>query len=204
MRDAHLDNAKLAAIVLVVAGHAWAPLTPDSHAVKALYLFVFTFHMPAFIFIAGYFTRSWDGQPRRVKKLIARVLVPYLIFETAYTVFLNAVGDRDAPLSLTNPWWMTWFLLALFLWRLTAPVWRVLRYPVAVAAAISLAGEHAADRARARPRPRAAAAAVLRRRAHRAARAPRAACSGRRCGSAAAVVLARRARRPPTPPRRTT
>lgn len=139
MRDAHLDNAKLAAIVLVVAGHAWAPLTPDSHAVKALYLFVFTFHMPAFIFIAGYFTRSWDGQPRRVKKLIARVLVPYLIFETAYTVFLNAVGDHDAPLSLTNPWWMTWFLLALFIWRLTAPVWRVLRYPVAVAAAISLA-----------------------------------------------------------------
>ena len=126
--------------MLVVVGHAWAPLTPDSQAVKALYLFVFAFHMPAFIFIAGYFTRApGTGQPRRVKKLIARVLVPYLIFESAYTLFLNALGDRDMPLSITNPWWMTWFLLALFVWRLTAPVWRVIRYPAAVAVAISLA-----------------------------------------------------------------
>ncbi len=47
----------------MVAAHAWAPLTPGHHAVQAAYLFVFTFHMPAFIFIAGYFTRTGLGAP---------------------------------------------------------------------------------------------------------------------------------------------
>jgi fucose 4-O-acetylase-like acetyltransferase len=137
-RDAYFDNAKVAAITLVVAAHAWAPLTPHHHAVQAAYLFVFTFHMPAFIFIAGYFTRSWDGQPRRVRRLITRVLVPYLIFETAYTVFFDTAGGRDGSLSLLDPWWATWFVLALFIWRLSAPVWRVLRWPVPFAVAVSL------------------------------------------------------------------
>jgi fucose 4-O-acetylase-like acetyltransferase len=137
-RDAYLDNVKLVAIVLVVVAHAWTPYTPDSELAKTLYLFVFTFHMPAFIFVAGYFTRSWDGQPRRVKRLITRVLVPYLVFEAAYTLFFNTAGGRDEALSLLDPWWATWFVLALFLWRLSAPAWRVLRRPVPIAIAISL------------------------------------------------------------------
>ena len=62
-RDPYFDNAKLLAIVLVVVAHAWTPLRPGSHAVGAAYLLVFALHMPAFVVIAGYFTRSfrWEG-----------------------------------------------------------------------------------------------------------------------------------------------
>lgn len=46
-RDAFFDNAKYLAIVLVAVGHAWEPLRDSSRAVSALYVVVYTFHMPA-------------------------------------------------------------------------------------------------------------------------------------------------------------
>lgn len=46
-RDAFFDNAKYLAIVLVAMGHAWEPLRGDSRAAAALYITVYTFHMPA-------------------------------------------------------------------------------------------------------------------------------------------------------------
>lgn len=137
-RDAWFDNAKYAAILLVVAGHSWEPLKEGSHLVKAAYLFVYTFHMPAFILISGYFAKNFDAQPRRVRRLITTIAVPYVIFETAYTWFRNTLDDRNADISLLDPWWLTWFLMAMFLWRLTSPIWRVIRWPVAVSVAFSL------------------------------------------------------------------
>ncbi|NED86233.1 hypothetical protein G3I76_39870, partial [Streptomyces sp. SID11233] len=50
-RDPFFDNAKYLAILLVAMGHAWEPLRGDSRAASALYIFVYTFHMPAFIII---------------------------------------------------------------------------------------------------------------------------------------------------------
>ncbi|WP_237528148.1 acyltransferase family protein, partial [Streptomyces sp. SID337] len=55
-RDSFFDNAKYLAIVLVAMGHAWEPLRGDSRAAAALYITVYTFHMPAFIVISGYFS----------------------------------------------------------------------------------------------------------------------------------------------------
>ncbi|MZD05179.1 hypothetical protein GTW43_08790, partial [Streptomyces sp. SID5785] len=51
-RDAFFDNAKYLAIVFVAMGHAWEPLTDGSRAAEALYMIVYTFHMPAFIVIS--------------------------------------------------------------------------------------------------------------------------------------------------------
>ncbi|MFF7211549.1 acyltransferase family protein [Streptomyces sp. NPDC008238] len=137
-RDPFFDNAKYLAIVLVAMGHAWEPLTGHSRTASALYNLVYAFHMPAFIVISGYFSKSFDARPDRVRRLITGVAVPYLLFETAYSLFRNWADDA-APqsLSLLDPWYLTWFLAALFIWRLTAPVWRVVRQPVAVALLIA-------------------------------------------------------------------
>lgn len=138
-RDPFFDNAKLFAIALVVAGHSWEPLTDGSRAAKALYLLVYAFHMPAFIVISGYFSRSFDSRPDRVQRLISGVAIPYLVFETAYSVFKRYADDDPAhPVSLVDPWYLTWFLAALFVWRLTAPIWRVVRWPLPLAVAVAL------------------------------------------------------------------
>lgn len=139
MRDAFFDNAKYLAIVLVAMGHAWEPLRGDSKAAGALYMMVYAFHMPAFIVISGYFSRSFDASPNRLKRLITGVAVPYVIFEIAYTVF-KWVADDDPgyPISLLDPWYLTWFLIALFVWRLTTPLWKFVRWPLPVSLAIAM------------------------------------------------------------------
>ncbi|MEU2870706.1 acyltransferase family protein [Streptomyces olivoreticuli] len=139
-RDPFFDNAKYLAIVLVALGHAWEPLTHGGRAAMALYLTVYAFHMPAFILISGYFSRGFDMSPAKVKRLITGVAVPYVIFQVAYTYFQHWM-DKDTPpdpLSLLNPWYLNWFLAALFIWRLTTPIWKLIRWPVPVAFAIAI------------------------------------------------------------------
>ncbi|MFE6287216.1 acyltransferase family protein [Streptomyces sp. NPDC057877] len=138
-RDAFFDNAKYLAIVLVAMGHAWEPLRGGSRTVTALYMLVYAFHMPAFIIISGYFSRGFDAAPGRVKRLLTGVAVPYVVFEVAYTLFTRwADGEPDRPISLLDPLYLTWFLAALFIWRLTTPIWKVVRWPLPIALAIAM------------------------------------------------------------------
>ncbi|MGW1889124.1 acyltransferase family protein [Streptomyces sp. NPDC002004] len=138
-RDAFFDNAKYLAIVLVAMGHSWEPLTDGSRTAEALYMIVYTFHMPAFIIISGYFSRSFDMRPDRLKRLVTGVAVPYVIFEVAYALFKRwADHDPNHPISLLDPWYLTWFLAALFIWRLTTPLWKVVRWPLPLALAIAV------------------------------------------------------------------
>ncbi|MFF0724207.1 acyltransferase family protein [Streptomyces sp. NPDC004134] len=136
-RDPYFDNAKFLAVVLVACGHAWEPLVDGSRAVAAAYETVYAFHMPAFVLVSGYFSRGQDGSPRRARGLITGLVVPYLVFETAYTLFGRLAGGNESPLSLLDPWGVTWFLLALFVWRLSVPLWTALRHPLPVALAVA-------------------------------------------------------------------
>ncbi|WP_407553165.1 acyltransferase family protein [Streptomyces sp. Pv4-95] len=138
-RDAFFDNAKYLAIVLVAMGHVWEPLTDGSRSAEALYMTVYAFHMPAFIIISGYFSRSFDMRKDRLQRLVTGVAVPYILFETAYAFFKRwADDDPGHPISLLDPWFLTWFLVALFIWRLTTPLWKVVRWPLPLALAIAV------------------------------------------------------------------
>ncbi|MEU0839248.1 acyltransferase family protein [Streptomyces sp. NPDC005962] len=137
-RDAFFDNAKYLAIVLVAMAHSWEPLTDTSRTAEALYMTVYTFHMPAFIIISGFFSRSFDMRPDRLKRLITGVAVPYVLFEVAYSFFKRwADDDPSHPISLLDPWYLTWFLVALFVWRLTTPIWKLVRWPVPLSLAVA-------------------------------------------------------------------
>ncbi len=85
---------KYLAIVLVAVAHAWEPVMDGSRATRALYMIVYAFHMPAFILISGYFSRTFDMSAPKVKRLLTGVVVPYILFETAYTVFRRYAGAR--------------------------------------------------------------------------------------------------------------
>ncbi|MET7454877.1 acyltransferase family protein [Streptomyces sp. NPDC005574] len=138
-RDAFFDNAKYLAIVLVAVGHSWEPLRSDSRAVTALYMTVYAVHMPAFIILSGYFSRGFDAAPRRVRRLVTGVALPYVVFEVAYTLFTRWTDNApDRPITLLEPLYLTWFLAALFIWRLTTPLWRTLRWPLPTALAVAM------------------------------------------------------------------
>lgn len=138
-RDAFFDNAKYLAIVLVALGHFWEPLLPHSRIASALYAFVYTFHMPAFTVVSGYFSRSFEARPYQLKRLLTGVALPYVVFETAYSLFKRWTDDDPSqPISLLDPIFLTWFLAALFVWRLTAPLWKLIRWPVPIALGIAV------------------------------------------------------------------
>ena len=138
-RDAFFDNAKYLAIVLVAVGHSWEPLKGDSRVLEAAYSVVYSFHMPAFIIISGFFSRSFDMRPDRLRRLITGVVVPYIVFETAYPLFKRVVdNDPQQDISLLDPWYLTWFLVALFIWRLTTPIWNAVRHPLPLALGIAM------------------------------------------------------------------
>ncbi|MGW5681308.1 acyltransferase family protein [Nonomuraea sp. NPDC003754] len=135
-RDPYFDNAKYLAIVLVVCGHMIEDLRDDPIA-HALYFYVYVFHMPLFITLSGYLSRNFTFSSGKARKLIATLAVPYVLFELAYAVpRLLLYGKLE--LSLLDPYYLTWFLMSLFLWRLSTPVWQQLRRPLAVALGLSL------------------------------------------------------------------
>lgn len=137
-RDPFLDNAKYLTIVLVAIGHAWDPLRDDSRMAGALYFVLYTFHMPAFTIISGYLSRSFDGKSRQVKRLVTGVAVPYVVFQTVYTFFMRWADNPDREFHYQEPGFALWFLIALFVWRLTTPLWKSMRWPLPVSLVIAV------------------------------------------------------------------
>lgn len=137
-RDPWLDNAKMALVVLVVVGHSWDLLPLDGwvgHAKDFLYLW----HMPAFVLVTGYLSRSFGYGTERVWRLVRTVLVPYVVFEGLLALFRVYVGGEHLEDLFLDPHWPMWFLVSLFVWRLLTPVLREVPAALAVAVGASLA-----------------------------------------------------------------
>ncbi|MFL6059712.1 MAG: acyltransferase family protein [Marmoricola sp.] len=139
-RDPWFDNTKMVLIVLVVLGHTWSQL-PATQTSTWAYHFIYLFHMPAFVLVTGYLSRSMTWEPARVWSLVRTVAVPYLLFESALLELKHLMGDHAVAHPLLVPNSPMWFLVALFAWRLITPlVLRIPRWPaIAASVAISLA-----------------------------------------------------------------
>ncbi|MDN5893184.1 MAG: acyltransferase family protein [Nocardioides sp.] len=121
-RDPWLDNIKMTLVTVVVVGHV-VTLVPGSDRNNQVYDFIYFWHIPAFVLVTGYLSRSFQWSPKKFWALFTTVVVPYCIFEFLMATFRTEVGGealRD-PLFL-NPHWPMWYLAAVFLWRLATPV----------------------------------------------------------------------------------
>ena len=61
-RNYFLDNYKALLIVLVVIGHFIEPCYENNDFLTILKWVIFSFHMPAFIFISGFFSKNYPGK----------------------------------------------------------------------------------------------------------------------------------------------
>lgn len=144
-RDPWLDNAKMTLVTLVVVGHAWVVL-PDTGLRDHLYYFLYTWHIPAFVFVTGYLSRSFEWTRKRMLSLVTTVAVPYVIFESLMAAFRIRFGDERFDDLFLDPHWPMWYLSALFFWRLATPILK--RHPTAIPVSIVvsvLAGTFAGD-----------------------------------------------------------
>lgn len=137
-RDPYLDNAKAVLIVLVVVGHLLA-VVQGSGLAETVYNWIYSFHMPAFVIVTGYLSRSYRGTPGQISNLISSILVPYLVFQVIVRLEPWFLFGEPLHMNLFVPAWSSWFLLALFAWRLLVPVLQRLRFPVLWSVLIALA-----------------------------------------------------------------
>lgn len=116
-REYLFDNYKVLLIVLVVIGHFIEPCDDNNPYLYELKWAIVAFHMPAFIFISGYFSKKVPS----VKKLISGLVIPYFVYELVYYLLYTLFLDKETKLYLTRPKFTLWYLMALFAWRIAAP-----------------------------------------------------------------------------------
>lgn len=121
-RDAYYDNARLLLIGLVITGHLMDGYRLDHPLWFDLYNAVYFIHMPAFALVSGVFARRIHGG-NELRILAARLLIPYLVFQVAYTGYMALLGLE--PLSLAHliiPQYTLWYLVSLLCWYAMLPI----------------------------------------------------------------------------------
>lgn len=136
-RNAFFDNAKVFLIFLVVFGHMIQPFTDGSREMSSFYLWIYTFHMPAFIFLAGFFAKG-SGNKKYILNLAKKLLVPYVIFQVLYTVYYFFIGKEGWQTGVFYPHWSLWFLFSLFSWHILLYWFKKIPAVLSVITAISI------------------------------------------------------------------
>jgi len=129
-RDYRIDSIKGIMIFLVVFGHCIgqiSTISTDTTWLKYIVRFIFSFHMPVFVFISGYFSSSNSG-----KNAISRYLIPYVLANALFGLLSSLVNSQFSfsgadPFS---PQWTFWYLLSLFFWKVLLSSVLEWKYPL--------------------------------------------------------------------------
>ena len=115
-REYQYDTLRFLLIALVVLGHLLELAEGFPHR-EFLYAVIYSFHMPAFLFLSGMFAR-FD----RIHYIFGLAL-PYLLLQTLYTSFVHALGDPYVHVEFSRPYWLLWYLFALMVYTALLPVY---------------------------------------------------------------------------------
>ncbi|GAA1850797.1 acyltransferase family protein [Brevibacterium marinum] len=111
-----MDRAKGILIFAVVLGHLLARTGPwDDEVLSAPMYLIYSFHMPAFVFLAGITAKS--------TRLPERVLTFLVLLFTVLPLMWGWLWlfELDADYSFLTPFWYSWFLLSMAYWIITVP-----------------------------------------------------------------------------------
>ncbi|OIK14488.1 acyltransferase family protein [Bacillus sp. MUM 13] len=135
-RNYFFDNAKFILMAIVVFGHLLKSYIHESEEIYALYKTIYTFHMPAFILVSGFFAKGFYKKGY-LSKITKKLILPYLIFQTIYTVFYYFLYSKsDFKMDLLDPQWAMWFLISLFCWNLMLLVFAKLKPAAGIGIAV--------------------------------------------------------------------
>ena len=96
-RDPYWDNLKFVLIFLVVLGHFLMPAPAKGQFTRALYYWIYIFHMQAFVFVSGYTSKNYVRKKGKEEKLTG-FLVTFVFFticiEIIEFIFTQGVRPR--------------------------------------------------------------------------------------------------------------
>ena len=112
IRDYSFDNMKTFAIFCVVFSHIILYIQSDVS--NSIYKLIFSFHMPLFIYISGFFSKF------NIKKILSQIVLPYATFQLAYFLFeFYYLGTPITSKLYLQPNYIMWYMFCLIFWRLS-------------------------------------------------------------------------------------
>ncbi|MGC4378642.1 acyltransferase family protein [Fictibacillus sp. Mic-4] len=134
------DNMKGILIFLMVFGHLIETYRDSYFSAHYLYNVIYSFHMPLFILISGYFFR-----PNRIDRIV-QVLSVFVIWQLINGVFQKLINDNEIVsfssdsriMDIFDPYWAMWFLLGIAVWSAITPYVLRLRYPLLFALGLAI------------------------------------------------------------------
>ncbi|MFD0698207.1 acyltransferase family protein [Paenibacillus sp. GCM10027628] len=131
-------NAKFLLILLVVVANSIEPLIDQSETFHTFYLWIYTFHIPMFALVMGYFSKHFRFNRQGFESL-TEIVYQYFIFQSLYSLmdalFFHVPGTRH---SFFIPYSLVWFLLSHLCWKLLLPLFASLRRPFLVSILIGI------------------------------------------------------------------
>lgn len=130
-----VDNIKVLLIFLVVFNHIIAfELVKVDIVIWYIWYAITIFHMPAFIFVSGYLSKK----PQNVLKNVKNLLIPYILGYTL-TWYAQIWLGKNVDYELLRPsGTVMWYLLALFVYRLTIEAFGKIRFIIPLSIAFAL------------------------------------------------------------------
>lgn len=127
-RNYLIDNSKGLLIFLVVLGHSLEFIRKYYEVARLLYVFIYEFHMPVFVFISGYLSKNVEKGRRNA---VRNFLTPFLLFNIIWNL-ITLVGPlflrgeftelpSEQAFSFFTPGWALWYIFAMFLWKILLP-----------------------------------------------------------------------------------
>jgi fucose 4-O-acetylase-like acetyltransferase len=126
--DPYFDNIKLLLIFLVVFGHIIENKIAVDPIYRNIYIMIYSFHMPLFVFISGYFSKNLEKSDKNAFKTGLLYLLIHIVIDLFAT----------DPAPLLTPYWLDWYLLSLFIWRLAIKWLHKIKFiiPISIATAL--------------------------------------------------------------------
>lgn len=116
-RDAFWDSIKFVLIFFVVYGHMIETYAPDNSFNRAMYNFIYTFHMPFFMYVSGLFSQIKNRVKYRHGILI--ILETFMVFQLIRCIKPIFIGGSfHLDYHLLYPKGTLWYLAYLAIYRL--------------------------------------------------------------------------------------
>ena len=130
-----VDNIKVLLIFLVVFNHLIAfQLVKADVVVRYVWYAITIFHMPAFVFMSGYLSKK----PQDVLKNVKNLLIPYILGYSLTWYATIWIGKRMDYELLRPSGTVMWYVLALFIYRLTIEALGKVRFIVPLSIVFAL------------------------------------------------------------------
>ena len=119
-RSSYIDNLKTVLIFSVVIGHFAEAALEQSDVFKSLFIWLYFFHMPLFIFVSGYLSKRLIHNKERVLQKSFEYFTLYIIMKVSLSIIKSICTGDKVDFSLFSETSVPWYLFAMILMYITS------------------------------------------------------------------------------------